>query len=139
MAFKKAERGTKIKWIGIQFEVTLEAVIASVTADKLEEVKAITNSLLMSNVVAKKLLRTYTGKMQAIASLLYALRPYVARLWAALYSADGPAKHCILDDTDSEHARLVHHFIPLVWSRADFATLYVGCPFGHGPHDVHHH
>ena len=38
------------------------------------------------NVVSIKDLRSYTGKIQSMASLLFTWRPFVAMLWAALFS-----------------------------------------------------
>ena len=41
--------------------------------------------LLRYNTISHKTLRTYTGKAQSMASLLYTWRPFISMLWAALY------------------------------------------------------
>ncbi len=42
------------------------------------------------NVASVKVLRSLTGKAQSIASLLFAWRPFVQMLYAALYSTPAP-------------------------------------------------
>ena len=95
LAFRKAVRGMDVPWIGVQFIIQSGQVVATIPAEKLSEVRGMTQDLAKGNVIPKKILRTFAGKMQSVASLLFALRPYVAVLWAALCSPDGPALNCI--------------------------------------------
>ena len=46
----------------------------------------LSKQLALKNVTPVKVLRSYTGKAQSIASLLFTWRPWVAMLWAAMYS-----------------------------------------------------
>ena len=51
---------------------------------------------MKKNVIPKKKLRTYVGKLESIASLLYTLRPFVSPIWASLYADCGQApRNCV--------------------------------------------
>jgi len=87
LAFHKAMRGASLSWVGIKITVDSEGarVIAEVPEEKVTELRLLTAQMLDGNVVAISAMRTYTGKMEPIASLLYAIKPFVQPLWAALY------------------------------------------------------
>ena len=95
IAFHKASRGQDVKWIGVQFTLQKGQIVCTIPADKLLELKSLTLAYTKKNIISKKDLRSFAGKMQSVASLLFALRPFVATLWAALYSPDGGALNCI--------------------------------------------
>ena len=84
LAFKKGQIGTSVKWIGASFTVQPTGVAATITAERLDEMHALTKTITASNLFSVKALRTYTGKAQAIASLLYVWRPFVHMLYGAI-------------------------------------------------------
>ena len=87
LAFSKARRGAVVDWIGASlFIKDRVTVVAKIMENRVSEVKHLTEKMLLSNVVSIQDLRSYTGKMQSMASLLHTWRPFVAMLWAALYA-----------------------------------------------------
>ena len=88
LAFGKARRGPQLDWIGANLSVfSLRSVRATIMSDRLTEVRYLTEYYLSLDVMGVKDLRSYTGKVQSMASLLHTWRPFVAMLWAALYAA----------------------------------------------------
>ena len=67
-------------------------MVASIMENRVSEVKYLTATYGKSNVISIKDLRSYTGKMQSMASLLHTWRPFVAMLWGALYSDPAVSK-----------------------------------------------
>ena len=84
MAFHKAAQGVLVGLIGAQLEILKNAVRATMTQAKVDELKALTHDMLKSNVIPKAELRSFVGKWQSAASLLSALRPWISELSAAL-------------------------------------------------------
>ena len=68
MAFPKAERGTKVSWIGGDIEIVSRAVHVSIPEDKAQDLKTLTDEIEADNVVAVRKLRTYAGKANSLAS-----------------------------------------------------------------------
>ena len=90
LAWHKASWGKQLTWCGLVYTFTEEAVTVTVPDDKIGDLQALTHNIGKHNVVSIGVLRTYIGKLQSIGSLLYALRPFLSSLWAALQApADG--------------------------------------------------
>ena len=88
LAIKKGQFGPVADWIGATFAVIPEGIEATITAARIDEFRSMAHGIrYSSNVVGVKLLRTFTGKAQSIASLLWVWRPFVHMLYAVL--ADG--------------------------------------------------
>ena len=121
LAFSKARRGATIDWIGASLRVVNPDMIeATIMADRLDEVANLTKELGRSNVVSIAALRSYTGKTQSMASLLFTWRPFVAMLWAALYSPQSTTKAppgCIWTSQIRE---------PLCWIKSFFRSHGIG-------------
>ena len=93
LAFAKARRGLGVDWIGANIVIKdSSTVVASIMENRVSEVKYLTATYGKSNVISIKDLRSYTGKMQSMASLLHTWRPFVAMLWGALYSDPSVSK-----------------------------------------------
>jgi hypothetical protein len=96
LSLRKAVRGYSVTWTsgiltpypgGIQVQVK-EAIV--------QDTLAMTVKLLSGNTVSRKKLRSYTGKLMHIASLIQAVRPFLTDLYAAIYSMSGHApRGCI--------------------------------------------
>lgn len=89
LAFPKARRGP---------QADNNLVKATILADRVSEVKHTTETISSGNLLTIKDLRSFTGKLQSMASLLHMWRPLVGMLWATLYqphelSAAPP--HCV--------------------------------------------
>ena len=87
--------------------------MASILASRMDEIKALAEDIIARNVISLKELRTFTGKCQSVASLLFTWRPFVHMLYGAIYAPPGDApagcrwvRQCI---------------IPLQWILAFFA------------------
>ena len=93
LAIKKGQLGPMVDWIGATFTVLPDGVEATITAARITELREMARSIRFgSNVVAVPLLRTFTGKAQSMASLLWVWRPFVHMLYAVLAdSAQGGA------------------------------------------------
>ena len=87
LAFTKAQYGTSIDWIGwsLHLQLATRSVSCVVRQERLSELAWLSEQILSGNTVSIKSLRTYTGKCQSMASLLYTWRPFISMLWAALY------------------------------------------------------
>ena len=96
IAVHKATLSTKLTWIGVELSVLAEGVEAVVPQDKVLELNEILQTMLQSNVVPKRTLRTVIGKAMSIASVLFCWRPFIQELYMALYVKDSCApKECI--------------------------------------------
>ena len=90
LAYKKASRGTRIVWIGAELEASCQNTSkANVTARaKQEIVDEIRQSTLLhaeTNVLSKKQLQSYVGKLNHLAGLVEVLRPFMSDLYGVLH------------------------------------------------------
>lgn len=90
LAFKKAVRGTNIVWIGAQLEMkhqnTKHALLrARAKQDIVDEVATMTNEHLNHNVIKKKALQSYVGKLNHVAGIIEVLRPFMSDLYGVLH------------------------------------------------------
>ena len=67
------------------------SVVATISSERISEFRELTAQMLKQNVTPIKALRSYVGKAQSIASLLFGWRPFVSMLWTALFS-DGKSR-----------------------------------------------
>ena len=84
LATKKGQLGASVNWIGATFTVREDGVEATIVAARLAELKELAHGIRYSNTVSVKALRTFTGKCQSMASLLYTWRPFVHMFHAAI-------------------------------------------------------
>ena len=84
LSFAKGQRGSEVVWIGCSLRLEPSAVVASVKPETLEELGKQTEDLLSSNVCAIKAVMSYAGRSNHVASLLWAWRPFLQFIWAAL-------------------------------------------------------
>ena len=89
LAFRKAQRGANVDYIGGSLSWFHGGVDASINEQRVQELKSLTNQILSSNVLSKKELRSYVGKCESFASLLFMWRPFLSELWAALHAVPG--------------------------------------------------
>ena len=87
-------RATQLTWIGSVISLDARTVTLKVPEDKLAEIQTLTLEMAGSNVVSIKNLRSYIGKVQNIASVIYVWRPFLAELWGALYNKNNPSGPC---------------------------------------------
>ena len=94
LAIDKGQFGPHVDWIGVELSVHSSnsgGVMASILASRMDEIKVMADDIARNNVVGLKLLRTFTGKCQSVASLLFTWRPFIHMLYAAIYCLNGDA------------------------------------------------
>ena len=101
LSLKKAKRGPTVTWTSGLFSIIPRPddyfVVAQVKPELVQDARQMTSEFLAANVVGHKALRKLAGKASHIGSLIFALRPFAAELWAALYStaATWAPKGCV--------------------------------------------
>ena len=99
LAFAKAVRGRTVSWIGVQITVGATWVRATIKPDRVQELLDMTMKFLYGgNVISVKDMRTYVVKAANFAMLLFAWRPFLGELWAAVSGTDtttGSPNGCI--------------------------------------------
>lgn len=91
LAFDKAQLGPALTWIGMQYSISLQnqaCLMITIPQEKISELYQLTVNLSKLNVIPLKTLRSYAGKVNNIASLLFVWRPFLATIWAAMSTAN---------------------------------------------------
>ena len=91
LAIKKGQFGTDIDWIGFTYSICPSGVRVSALASRMTEVQQMAADINKSNVVSLKNLRTFVGKVQSLASLLFMWRPFVHMFYAVIHGDPGGA------------------------------------------------
>ena len=84
LAFPKAQLGTEVLWIGVVLKIDQDIIIAAIPTDKLEALADIIEKMLSMNLIPLKDVRSLAGKGSNIATLIFAWRPFLSQLWAAM-------------------------------------------------------
>ena len=85
LAFHKATLAPQLVWIGVQLEVKDDTVVAEIPASKVSELIKLLKDTLGSNLVSIKSLRSLTGKLTSVASVIQVWRPFVQQLYKAMH------------------------------------------------------
>ena len=83
MAFHKAQLGRRAAWVGYQIEDTKLGTSIMIKESFLDELRADTTRLMRKNIIGIKELRSYTGRANHVAGLMFIWRPFLDALWAA--------------------------------------------------------
>lgn len=89
LAFDKGALHESVDWIGQTVSAVPEGIELRVSAERVQELRGLTEEAMATNVVAVKWLRSYIGKANSFASVLVFWRPFLQDLWGALYAMDG--------------------------------------------------
>jgi hypothetical protein len=117
LAYKKGQFGKKVVWIGGTLEFTASGLDAAVKDTIVEDIVTGFKAYSASNIVSRKELLSFVGRLNHAAGLLVTLRPFLHALWAALSSANtGP--------TNTIWTKQIEH--ALSWLRAFFCTEILG-------------
>ena len=102
-------------WTSIHLGPVPRGVHVSVKEEIVEDAAGITLAFLTRNLITKKELRQYVGKLTHIASFIIVMRPFLTELNGALYSVHGTAPSgCVWQK------QIVH---VLTWMRAFFSGV----------------
>ena len=88
LAFDKAQFGPRVSWIGVDIAAEPWKITAQIPDTKLVELEEMATKFLTANVVAIKPLRSFAGKATNIATLVFAWRPFLNQIWAAMSALD---------------------------------------------------
>ena len=92
LAVHKGQRGKKVVRVGYQLQITPESIVATLKPSFMNDFAALTKDILSHNVPSLKTLRRYAGQANHISGFLFAWRPFLESLWAAL-AAHQPAEN----------------------------------------------
>ena len=84
LSFRKGQCGRQVTWIGNVLTLCPSSLTATIKAETLKKFEAQVVEALSANVVTVQALRSLAGRGNHIASLLWAWRPFLQGLWAAL-------------------------------------------------------
>ena len=84
LATHKAQLASSVSWIGYDIEATGTGVTVSIKKAFLDDLLKDTEHFLKKNIIGIRLLRSYTGRANHIANLLFGWRPFLDTLWAAV-------------------------------------------------------
>ena len=97
MAFHKAQKGPKVSWVGYEIEDTPASTFVKVKTEFTDELWKYTKGVMRKNVIGLKFLRSFTGRINHAANLMWVRRPFLDVLWAA--TASEPALEDITHKT----------------------------------------
>jgi len=113
LAIDKGQCCSLVNWIGTTLSIHNGGVFATILQSRLDELQQIASTMSQLNIVSVKDLRSFTGKLQSVPSLLYMWRPFVHMFYAVLYAEPAGAP---------PNCRWVQQFrIPLAWILAFLA------------------
>ena len=84
MAFHRAQRGRQIDWVGYTITVSPSTVEANIKEGSMFDLRTLFTTHLANNWMAQYELRSLVGKANHVATLIYAGRPLLDQLWAAI-------------------------------------------------------
>jgi hypothetical protein len=86
LAWRKADGGKTITWIGATVAARSTNVEVSFPEDKCKELATKTSKCLLKTIIATRELRSLAGSIDFVAGIVRPLRPFLSPLWAALSS-----------------------------------------------------
>ena len=110
LSWGKAAMGPTVTWIGAQLAWVPEGVLVEVPEAKLAEILEAIEDIQRNPIVRKKALQAFCGKVGFLAGFIVPLRPFLAMLWAAMFSTQSKLPRGML------HSRRIQ--VPLQWLRA---------------------
>ena len=84
LSYHKAQLGKSVGWIGYKLEIGENHVIAKIKEEFMKEFHDLTVELLAKPKLTLDALRSYAGKANHVAALIYQWRPFLDQIWAAL-------------------------------------------------------
>lgn len=86
LAYKKAARGNRIVWIGAELQARQQGtprahLIATAKQEIVDELRATTEEHARCNMVSKKALLSYVGKLNHVAGIVELIRPLICLIF----------------------------------------------------------
>jgi hypothetical protein len=96
LSLRKAVRDFSVTWTSAIFTPYPGGLQVQVKEAIVQDAEEMTHKLMLGNTVSKKKLRSYTGKLTHISSVVEAIRPFLTDLYGAIYATSGHApRGCI--------------------------------------------
>ena len=95
LSYAKGQYGKSVSWIGGEFEMGKNYLKARVKDSIVCDIRLHLQSFRSSNVIARKDLESFAGKVNHAAGLLVTVRPFLQQLWSALHSELSGPRGCI--------------------------------------------
>ena len=95
LSIQKGKRGSTVQWVSATYAIWPDrsGITISLKEEIETEVRELTETIMSSNVVSFKELRSYAGKVSHIAGVLMTWRPFLQEIWGALACKDSNAPH----------------------------------------------
>ena len=84
LSYHKGQYDIAVNWIGYSIKVCEEYVTASIKEEFMMEFTTLVRDTLAKNLISIDDLRSLAGKANHIATLIYAWRPFLDQIWAAI-------------------------------------------------------
>jgi hypothetical protein len=86
LAFAKGQLGPEVTWTGHLIAYRMQThIFVTIKDEFMTDFRATTDAIQKQNVISIKDLRSYAGRANHIANLIWAWRPFLETLWAAIY------------------------------------------------------
>lgn len=86
LALKKASKGSRVTWIGAQYEVLPQGIRVGIDQQRISKLQEAMASINSGKGLVS--LRSLTGELSWVAGLVPKIRPWVTMLWAACHASD---------------------------------------------------
>ena len=83
LSMHKAQQGPKVSWIGFGLSVTDLDVAAEIKEDSMKDFRKLLAHTRRQRWISVQSLRSFAGKSNHIAKLLFSWRPFLTQLWGA--------------------------------------------------------
>ena len=87
MSYHKRQHGSSVDWIGYSITLADGFVTAAIEAELMDNFTALVQDTMKENLITIEALRSLAGKANRVSTSMYALRPFMDQLWAALARA----------------------------------------------------
>jgi hypothetical protein len=83
LAFRKGQLGVTVTWIGMTVTIEQGGIRARVKQAIIDDILADLDAFEKENVISKKVLHSFLGKLSHVSGLLLVMRPFSIPIWAA--------------------------------------------------------
>ena len=84
LAYHKGQYGRQIEWVGYSISINASMVEAKINEGFTHDLRSLVNSHLADNLIFIAQLRSFAGKANHDATLVYTWRPFLDQRWAAI-------------------------------------------------------
>lgn len=101
LAYRKGHLASRVDWIAGNLEFSASGISARVKESIVRDILQDLRSFEGLNVIPVKALRSFVGRANHVAGLLFVLRPFLHSIWGAFYGDSGGAPACGLNKSET--------------------------------------